>query len=51
MARERPIPSMKISLHPRGLSAEGTGAIGIFAAVLIVLAVVLAFGLALIFLH
>lgn len=51
MAIERPIPTMKICLNPKGLSAEGTGGAGILAAVLIVLAVVFAFGLWLIFRH
>lgn len=45
---QRP-PSMKITLHPKGLSAEGTGGAGILATVLIVLAVVFAFGLWVIF--
>lgn len=40
---------MKISLDPRGLSAEGTGGVGILAAVLIVLAVVIPLGLAMFF--
>lgn len=33
--QQRPIPSMKISLHPKGLSAEGTGGTGILAAALL----------------
>lgn len=43
MAKERPIPTMKICLNPKGLSAEGTGG-GVWAAVLVVLMVLVAFG-------
>lgn len=42
MVRDRPIPTMKISLNPKGLSAEGTGGGGILATVLIVLVIVFA---------
>jgi hypothetical protein len=35
MPKHRPLPSMKISLHPKGLSAKGTGGTGILAAVLL----------------
>lgn len=51
MARDRPIPTMKISLNPKGLSAEGTGGVGILATVLIVLVALLAFWLWLTFQH
>lgn len=46
MAKERPIPTMKICLNPKGLSIESVGIVAVF-----VLAVLAAFGLWLIFPH